>query len=156
MLINTKPKTPHITAKERLVRPLRFKGSLLYSQETVPKAISCTQEQTYSNKAPTTALTKKMMKLLECLNWYITKVKSTAPKPKPGKKDRRSSLAGFQKKPRSDSTRAFPPDSQSRKTTRNIQKQLVEAGQARGEAGGRRRALGFWRGMQRLAYFCFS
>ena len=57
--INTKPKTPHITAKERLVRPLRFKGSLLYSQETVPKAISCTQEQTYSNKAPTTALTKK-------------------------------------------------------------------------------------------------
>jgi len=79
--INTKPKTPHITAKERLVRPLRFKGSLLYSQETVPKAISCTQEQTYSNKAPTTALTKKMMKLLECLNRYITKVKSTAPKP---------------------------------------------------------------------------
>ena len=39
------------------------------------------QEQTYSNKAPTTALTKKMMKLLECLNRYITKVKSTAPKP---------------------------------------------------------------------------
>lgn len=53
------PSRPQNTAYWMLVRPPRFSGVSLYSQETVPKAISWNREQKYSKAAPMTALTTK-------------------------------------------------------------------------------------------------
>lgn len=46
------PSRPQNTAYWMLVRPPRFSGVSLYSQETVPKAISWNREQKYSKAAP--------------------------------------------------------------------------------------------------------
>ena len=75
------PSTPQYKAYKPLVLPPKFKGVLLYCQEIVPIVFSCTKEQIYSNIAPTTALTIKIIKALKCSSLYKSIVKTIAPNP---------------------------------------------------------------------------
>ena len=55
-----KPKNSPEKGKHQVVRPCKLNGVSLYSQDTVPNAISCTQLHTYSTAPPRSILPRKI------------------------------------------------------------------------------------------------